>query len=95
MSPKKLRLLIAAQILAFLIGIGALINTVHVSEADRIGARRDTCELIVGLARAAAGKSPKALAAANTYIASTQLHDCNAYAHMTHSTGRKHAKSRQ
>lgn len=76
-----MRVLIVVQIVTLIIGLGAIYLTVKASESDRIGARRDTCELIVGLARAAAGTSAKAERAANAYIARTPLRDCNAYAH--------------
>lgn len=81
MSRDRVAILIAAQIVTLILGLGLLAFVVAQGGQERIGARRDSCVLIVGLARAAAGNSPRALAAANAYIARTQLHDCNAYAH--------------
>ncbi len=80
MTPGKLRVLIVAQLVTITVAAGAIGWVLIKANGERMGARRDACVLIVGLARAAAGNSPKALAAANAYIDRTQLHDCNAYA---------------
>jgi hypothetical protein len=72
----------------FSVGVGVVIVVlttlvlIHLNDVPtaRRDAARDSCTLIVGLARAAAGHDAKALKAANVYIARTPLHDCNTYA---------------
>lgn len=76
----RITALIVVQVVTIAVGFGALGYAVYASGQDKMTARRDTCQLIVGLARAAAGTSKTALAQANAYIDRTQLRNCNAYA---------------
>lgn len=75
MTPKW----IAVQVITLVAGFGALAYSYHASQSDRIQARRDTCQLIIGLVRT--GETARTRAATEKYIASTVLHDCNLYAH--------------
>lgn len=77
---RVVRRIAVVQLIVAVAAVAVLIAAILVAENARHEAARDSCTLIVGLARAAAGTSQRALTQANAYIAHTQLRDCGVYA---------------
>ncbi len=68
------------QIAVALAAVAVLVAAIVVANDARHNAAHDSCVLITGLARAAAGGNPEALTKANAYISHTKLRDCGGYA---------------